>query len=36
MIDSAGEQDWYVEGTVDLVGRPDVDGALINVHHIGK
>ncbi len=36
MLDSAGEQDWYIEGTVDLVGRPDVDGALINVHHIGK
>lgn len=36
LIDSQGEQDWYVEGTVDLVGRPDVDGALIAVHHIGK
>jgi hypothetical protein len=36
MIDAAGEQDWYIEGTIDLVGRPDVDGALITVHHIGK
>ncbi len=29
-------EDWFIEGTVDLVGRPDVDGALITVHHIGK
>ncbi len=36
LIDSVGEQDWFVEGVVDLVGRPDVDGALVAVHHVGK
>ena len=36
LIDSTGEQDWFIEGVIDLVSRPDVDGALIDVHHIGR
>ena len=36
LIDSKGEQDWYVEGVVDLKGRDDVDGALVTLRHVGK
>jgi superfamily II RNA helicase len=36
LIDSKGEQDWYLEGTVDLKGRDDVDGALVSLRHVGK
>lgn len=36
LIDSKGEQDWYVEGVVDLKGREDVDGALVTIRHVGK
>jgi hypothetical protein len=36
LIDAAGEQDWFIEGVVDLRGREDVDGALVAVHHIGR
>lgn len=35
LIDSKGEQDWFVEGVVDLRGRDDVDGPLVAVRHIG-
>jgi superfamily II RNA helicase len=33
--DEAGEQDWYLEGTVDLRDRPEVDGALVKLRHLG-
>ncbi len=36
LIDSKGEQDWYLEGVVDLKGREDVDGALVTIRHVGK
>jgi hypothetical protein len=36
LIDSKGEQDWYIEGVIDLQGRDDVDGALVTVRHVGK
>jgi hypothetical protein len=36
LIDAKGEQDWFIEGTVDLRGKEDVDGALVAVRHIGK
>ena len=36
LIDSKGEQDWYIEGVVDLKGRDDVDGALVTVRHVGR
>jgi superfamily II RNA helicase len=36
LIDSAGEQDWYLEGVVDLRGRQDVDGALFALRSISK
>jgi hypothetical protein len=36
LIDSTGEQDWYLEGIVDLKGRDDVDGALVSLRHVGK
>jgi superfamily II RNA helicase len=36
LIDSKGEQDWYVEGTVDLRGKDDVDGVLVQVRHVGR
>lgn len=35
LIDANGEQDWFVEGVVDLRGKEDVEGALVAVHHIG-
>lgn len=36
LLDSAGEQDWYLEGVVDLRGREDVDGALVALRSISK
>jgi superfamily II RNA helicase len=36
LLDSKGEQDWYLEGTVDLRGRDDVDGALVSLRHVGR
>jgi len=37
LVDSKGEQDWYLEGLVDLRGRDDVeDGALVTLRHVGK
>ncbi len=36
LIDSKGEQDWYLEGVVDLKGRDDVDGALVTLRHVGR
>ncbi len=36
LLDERGEQDWFVEGLVDLVGREDVDGVLVAVRHVGK
>ena len=36
LLDSKGEQDWYLEGVVDLRGREDVDGALVALRSIGK
>jgi len=35
LLDSTGEQDWFLEGVVDLRGRNDVDGPLVAVRHIG-
>ena len=35
LIDSKGEEDWFIEGVVDLRGRADVDGPLVAVRHIG-
>ena len=35
LIDSKGEQDWFIEGVVDLRGRDDVEGPLVAVRHIG-
>jgi superfamily II RNA helicase len=35
LVDSQGEQDWYLEGTIDLKDRPDVDGALVSLRHLG-
>ena len=36
LIDSKGEQDWYIEGVIDLRGKDDVDGSLITIRHVGK
>ncbi len=36
LIDSKGEQDWFIEGVVDLTDRDDVEGALVSVRHIGQ
>jgi superfamily II RNA helicase len=36
LLDEAGEQDWYLEGVVDLRGRHDVDGALVALRSISK
>jgi hypothetical protein len=36
LVDSKGEQDWFIEGVVDLRGREDVEGTLVAVRHIGK
>jgi superfamily II RNA helicase len=36
LVDAQGEQDWYIEGLVDLVDRQDVDGRLVTVQHIGR
>ncbi|GMU61440.1 MAG: DEAD/DEAH box helicase [Myxococcaceae bacterium] len=36
LIDPKGEQDWYLEGVVDLRGREDVDGALVALRSIRK
>ncbi|PZR16812.1 MAG: DUF3516 domain-containing protein [Archangium gephyra] len=36
LVDAKGEQDWYIEGVVDLTERDDVDGALVTVRHIGR
>lgn len=36
LLDSKGEQDWFLEGTVDLRGRDDVDGALVSLRHVGR
>ncbi len=36
LMDSTGEQDWFLEGEVDLTGRDDVDGVLVSnlqLHH---
>ena len=30
LLDSTGEQDWFLEGEVDLTGRDDVDGVLVS------
>jgi hypothetical protein len=35
LLDSKGEQDWFIEGEVDLVDRPDAEGALVQVRRIG-
>ena len=31
-----GEQDWFIEGLIDLRGKEDVDGALVQVRHVGR
>lgn len=36
LIDSTGEQDWYIEGVIDLKGRDDVEGALVAIRHVGR
>ncbi|MFZ5444661.1 MAG: DEAD/DEAH box helicase [Myxococcota bacterium] len=36
LLDSKGEQDWYLEGVVDLRGREDVEGALVTLRHVGR
>ncbi|HEY1086708.1 MAG TPA: DUF3516 domain-containing protein, partial [Archangium sp.] len=36
LIDSKGEQDWYLEGIIDLKNRDDVDGALVTLRHVGR
>ncbi|MGV3620587.1 MAG: DUF3516 domain-containing protein, partial [Archangium sp.] len=36
ILDGQGEQDWFIEGVVDLTSREDVDGALVSVRHIGR
>ncbi|MDP1920021.1 MAG: DUF3516 domain-containing protein [Myxococcales bacterium] len=36
LLDLEGEPDWFIEGLVDLTDRPDVDGALVVVRHIGR
>lgn len=36
LLDSTGEQDWYLDGVVDLRERGDVDGALVALRAIGK
>ena len=35
LVDSKGEQDWFIEGVVDLRGKNDIDGPLVAVRHIG-
>jgi hypothetical protein len=35
LLDAQGEQDWFIEGLVDLRGKEDVDGALVQVRHVG-
>lgn len=36
LMNAQGEQDWYLEGVIDLTDRDDVDGALVTVRHIGR
>jgi hypothetical protein len=36
LLSPDGEQDWFIEGTVDLVGREEVDGALVQVRQIAS
>ncbi len=36
LVDSQGEHDWFIEGEVDLREKNDVDGALIELRHIGN
>ncbi|MBL8912098.1 MAG: DUF3516 domain-containing protein [Archangium sp.] len=36
LLDAQGEKDWFVEGVIDLRGKQDVDGALVQVRHIGR
>jgi hypothetical protein len=35
LLDEKGEQDWFIEGEVDLTERQDVDGAIVAVRRIG-
>jgi superfamily II RNA helicase len=36
LLDLEGEPDWFIEGLVDLTNRPDVDGALVVMRHVGR
>lgn len=36
LLDAEGEPDWYIEGIVDLTDRRDVEGALVQLRHIGR
>ncbi len=36
LLDSKGEQDWYLEGLVDLTERQDVDGPLLVLRQVGR
>jgi len=36
LLDSKGEQDWFLEGVIDLREREDVEGALVTVRHLGR
>jgi hypothetical protein len=36
LVDSKGDQDWYLEGLVDLRGKDDVDGPLVALRHLGR
>jgi superfamily II RNA helicase len=35
LVDSRGEQDWYLEGVVDLRGREDAEGPLVALRLVG-
>ncbi|MFT3709443.1 MAG: DUF3516 domain-containing protein [Archangium sp.] len=36
ILDAQGEQDWFIEGLIDLRGKEDVEGALVQVRHVGR
>jgi superfamily II RNA helicase len=36
LIDSKGEEEWFLEGVVDLRNKEDVDGPLVALRRIGK
>jgi hypothetical protein len=35
LLDETGERDWYLEGVIDLSGRDDVEGLLLELRHVG-